>query len=1033
MTILIVDDNETDRKVLRNILEREGIQTIEAEDGVEALTILERERVEAVICDVIMPNMDGFQFCYELRKSLIHRRLPVVIYTSHFANENMGEISREFGADLFLNKPASAAQILESVRMAREAQSRQTVYNPLKLPEVYKDKKTYSEWLIRKLEEQNDALERSESRYRQLVELSPDGVVVICQGEIVFINGAGAQILGATSTREIEGRQVMDFIHADFKQIIIQRTNDLLHGKIERNPPMEQKLLRLHGGFVDVETMSSSFRYFDKPAILVLVRDITFRKEAERRLRESEFFIRESQMAAFIGSYKYDFQKDVWESSEVLDQIFGIDHGYTHNAEGWLNIVHPEDREMMGRYFKEDVQLKRRPFEKEYRIIRKSDGQTRWVFGLGKLDVDARGDIVFMVGTIQDITARKLAEFRLRESERMLSTLVSNLPGIVYRCKIDPDWTMEYMSEGTLALTGYAPDDFLSRRVTYNSIIHPEDQKKVWDDIQKAIDERRPFQILYRIKTADGDVRWFWEQGRAVLGEDGSPLALEGFITDITDRQKFEMALQRSETNYRMLMEQAADAILIADARGHYVDANASACELFGYTKDELLRKRLGDLSDPSEPPVLDMLLKLPVGIPHMAERKFRRKDGTLLIIEVSGKKLPDGRIQGVYHDTTERKRAEEELRRRETDYRILMEQALDAILVADAQGNYIDANASACELFGFSREELLTKRIGDMRDPTEPSVLSYLLILPIGQSWVSELKFRRKDGAQLLIEVSGKKLPDGRILGVYHDITKRKRAEEDLRRSEAKYRMLMEHAADAVIVSDSVTRRYVDVNGRACELFGRSREELLSMKVGEMAGLAQETAEAQFQKVLAGERLLQEYRIHRPDGTWVDVELNASLLPDGRVYGLFRDITARKSAEEAERTQRELIQKLADLLPAIVYVFDLIERKPVYTNRAAAGILGYSPEALQSMGPGFIRQVMHPDDAALYQERVKKFAVASKSEIIDNEYRLKHSNGTWIHFQCQETIIKREADGRPRLILGIARNTTNNPTENTP
>lgn len=903
MTILIVDDNETDRKVLRNILERAGIQSVEAEDGVEALTVLERERVDAVICDVLMPNMDGYQFCYELRQSLIHRRLPVVIYTSHFANENMGQISREFGADLFLRKPASPDQIMESIRMAREAQTRQTLYSPLKLPEIYRDKKTYSEWLIRKLEEQNNELERSEQRYRHLVELSPDGVVVICEGEIIFINGAGARILGAATTREIEGRQVMDFIHPDFKQVILSRTKNLLQGKLERNPPLEQKLVRLHGGLVEVETMSTSFRFFDKPAILVLVRDITLRKEAERRLRESEFFIKESQLAAFIGSYKYDFQKDIWESSEVMDQIFGIDHAYPHNAKGWLDIVHPDDREMMGNYLREEVQLKRRPFEKEYRIVRKSDGKIRWVFGLGKVGVDSRGDVVSMVGTIQDITERKEAEFRLRESERALTTLVSNLSGFAYRCKNDSDWTMEYISEGVLALTGYPSSDFLSQNVTYNSIIHPEDRVMVWRDIQQALQENRPFQIVYRIRTAAKDVRWFWEQGRGVFGSDGRLLALEGFITDITDRQKFELALQRSESNYRILMEQASDAIMIADAQGYYIDANASACELFGYTKDELLRKRLGDLSDSAEPPVLSDLLSLPAGHSHVAERKFRRKDGGLLIIEVHGKKLPDGRIQGVYHDITERKRVEEELRR-----------------------------------------------------------------------------------------------------------------------SEANYRMLMEHAADAIIVVDSATWRYVDANDKACKLLGYGREELFKKKLGELSRTNPEIIRHAIGDVMAGNPYTGEYRVQHQDGTFIDVEINATLLPDGRIYGMFRDITKRKKSEEVLRSEQAFIQKLADLLPSIVYVYDLIERKPFYVNRAAGGILGYTPAALKDMGPGFIGKVMHPEDAALYQERVRKFATADDGAIVENEYRLRHFDGAWRRFQCHEIIFNRDPDGRPRLILGIAR-----------
>ncbi|NVN93151.1 MAG: PocR ligand-binding domain-containing protein [Desulfuromonadales bacterium] len=158
-------------------------------------------------------------------------------------------------------------------------------------------------------------------------------------------------------------------------------------------------------------------------SVLATARDITERKQSEALLIESEFFFKESQRSASIGSYKVDFTTGYWESSEVLDIIFGIDKEYNRSVQGWLDIVHSADREMMGQYLREEVISKRNPFSKEYRITRKNDYETRWVHGLGQVKIDGNGNVVSMFGTIQDITERKRGELEQQLNERRMSSL----------------------------------------------------------------------------------------------------------------------------------------------------------------------------------------------------------------------------------------------------------------------------------------------------------------------------------------------------------------------------------------------------------------------------------------------------------------------------------------------------------------------------------------------------------------------------------------------------------------------------------
>ena len=148
----------------------------------------------------------------------------------------------------------------------------------------------------------------------------------------------------------------------------------------------------------------------ERRRVFGVIQDITERKRVEAALQESEFFFRESQRAASIGSYKTDFRTGLWEGSEVLDQIFGIPPDYPRSIQGWADLVHPEDRELMNAYLFDDVVGQRQPFAREYRIIRQRDRAVRWVNGLGAVAYGADGSPLFLTGTIQDITERKLRD-----------------------------------------------------------------------------------------------------------------------------------------------------------------------------------------------------------------------------------------------------------------------------------------------------------------------------------------------------------------------------------------------------------------------------------------------------------------------------------------------------------------------------------------------------------------------------------------------------------------------------------------------
>ena len=165
-------------------------------------------------------------------------------------------------------------------------------------------------------------------------------------------------------------------------------------------------------------------------------------------------------------------------------------------------------------------------------------------------------DHAYTVSLVKDRTEEYAIRNKLIESERRLATLMANLPGMAYRCRFDKNWTMEFISKGCEKLTGYLPNELIDNHIlAYQDLIHKEDRQSVWKQVNSGVEQNKPFQIKYRITTAKGEEKWVWEQGSAVRNENDEILALEGFITDITDIKKAEQELIEKEKIVRELKD----------------------------------------------------------------------------------------------------------------------------------------------------------------------------------------------------------------------------------------------------------------------------------------------------------------------------------------------------------------------------------------------------------------------------------------------------------------------------------------------
>jgi len=270
-----------------------------------------------------------------------------------------------------------------------------------------------------------------------------------------------------------------------------------------------------------------------------------------------------------------------------------------------------------------------------------------------------------------ETAGRHKPAWRLHESERFLEILIGNLPGVVYRCRCDDEWTSEYLSDGCLELTGYTAADFVeTRNVTWGQIIHPEDRERVRAEAQRFVLENAPFHTTYRIITASGAVKHVWDHSRPVNDESGvEAAALEGFITDITERVRAGELLGESEARYRLLTEQMRDLVCQHQIDGRFIYLSSSSEAILGFRSGELVGTSPYELFHPEDAARIrtQTHARLLAGENHLlTECRMRHKSGGYIWLEAMWQTITDERgavvqLQTCSRDISHRKGMEAE------------------------------------------------------------------------------------------------------------------------------------------------------------------------------------------------------------------------------------------------------------------------------------------------------------------------------------------------------------------------------------
>ncbi len=446
--------------------------------------------------------------------------------------------------------------------------------------------------------------------------------------------------------------------------------------------------------------------------VACMFQDITENILFEQKLRESEEKHRHVAEAANAVLWEYDIQRDRWTYvAPQVERILGYAPSEWKDLKFWVDHIHPDDREWAYNYCMESINWGE-DHVFEYRFLKKN-GEIAWL--RDEVAVVMKGSKpTILRGLMVDITERKKAELALAENENKLRTLVSNIPGVVCRCRYDSDRTMEYISYDIEELTGYPASDFLNNSArSFASIIHPEEKKAIEEVIDDSVSNNVPYLIRYRIIHKNGDIIWVRENGRPLFDDNGKVQCLDSVIMNITERRKMQIELQAREEEYRTLVDSIPDIVARYDSQLRHIYVNKNIGKELGLPGEAFIGKTNREIGMQEEN------LRIWERGLRSAFTSKRKTTVEFFNQTSNGKKyyqgviapetLDDGEVNTVVsitRDITELKDTQLNLEAEKQKLEITLESIGDGVISTDKQGKVVLMNSVAEELTGWTEED---------------------------------------------------------------------------------------------------------------------------------------------------------------------------------------------------------------------------------------------------------------------------------------------------------------------------------------
>ena len=808
---------------------------------------------------------------------------------------------------------------------------------------------------------------KAPDQFHSLIELSADAILIYTDGRVSYANAAAVRLLRAVSAERIVGVEALALVHPDDREMVRERIARLDRG--ESNPRIEQRYIRADGSIVDVEVTSAPFVYDSRKAVQVFVRDITERKDANRRIgRLTDLYAALSLTSRAITrmrepdsllneccrlAVQHGGLRATWVVRAVFEAKRAIRVATSAPATAYDEIIislDPDEPEGRGptamairddrSYICNDVladanmapwhEAARRNGLRSAASLPLHRGGKVWgaiihyaaeagFFRQDLVDLLERmaEDISFALDNIESETRHALVEEALHQQERRIETLMGNLPGMAYRGRNGSRWVMELVSEGCFELTGYRVEELLFNKVvSLDSIIHHEDRQRIRDEIDACLLERRGFVVEYRIVCKNGTEKWVWERGQGVRDTAGALVAVEGFITDITERRRAHENLEKSEARFRSLVELSSDWYWEQDENLRFTEVSRGFYQL-AQPRDFLGKARWE--IEGSLPPVEGWEAQRRVLDRHEPFRDFEYRrilaDGAIHHFSFSGEPMFDDQqrfkgYRGVGRDITARRNIEADLIR----FRAAMDASADAIFITDFETmRYLDINDTACRMLGYSRDEMLGMGAQDLNPRTDlPLVREFFnKVRAHGEGsggLGSDLRqLRRKDGHLVPVEVYRRYLKSGEadiIVSVARDVTERNLAEEALQLR----KLAIEASVNAIVITNHLLpdQPIEYVNPAFERMTGYSSGEVLGRNCRFLQGSDRDQSEIEILRVAIregreGRAVLRNYR-RDGDPFWAELSISPLRDANGQVshyVGVLSDITEARNVRE--------------------------------------------------------------------------------------------------------------------------------------